>query len=414
MRDELELGDVLVDIGVGVAKGAHAQEPADGEWGLLRLGALRSQVFGSTQAKRLQAWDSAYEKLEIRELDVLMVRVNGAPALVGATCVARGVRPRLVLSDLMYRLVPDERKVSPEFLGLLLNAENVRRQIRTAMRGTSGQFQLPQAEARSLRIPDVPLSQQRRIVAVHAVFERRIGALERLHDKLATVKRASLASELSAGSAHGIVPLRHLLDAVQSGWSPVCDSVPPALDEHGVLRLSAVTSGTFVPEEAKRLPSGVVARSALEVSAGDVLVSRANGVKTLVGVSCYVEQVRAGLYLPDLVFRLSPNPEQLDPRFLSLVLGSGEMRRQIDSVMRGTSGQYKISKEDIQRLSIPAVPLSEQRRIAAVQSGFECRSRALRKQAAKLRVAQQSVVEDLIRGTSLAHMDCVNFETSEN
>ncbi|MFJ1822914.1 hypothetical protein ACIO8F_30850 [Streptomyces sp. NPDC087228] len=402
MRDELELGDVLVEIGVGVAKGAQAQGPADGEWGLLRLGALRSQVFGSEQAKRLQVWDPAYKKLEIRELDVLMVRVNGAPALVGATCVARGVRPRLVLSDLMYRLVPDERKVGPEFLGLMLKTESVRCQIRTAMRGTSGQFQLPQAEVRSLRIPNVPLPQQRRIVAVHTAFERRIGVLEHLHEKLAAVARASLARELSAGRAHGVVPLKQLLEAVQSGWSPVCDSAPPAPDERGVLRLSAITSGTFVPEEAKRLPSGVVARAALEVAAGDVLVSRANGVKALVGVSCYVEEVRAGLYLPDLVFRLSPDPAHLDPKFLSLVLGSAEMRRQIDSVMRGTSGQYKISKADIRRLSVPAMPLSEQHRIAAVQRGFERRAGVIREQIAKLQVAQQGVVEALLLGKPCA------------
>ncbi|MFF3953758.1 hypothetical protein ACFYY1_11150 [Streptomyces sp. NPDC001890] len=400
MRGELELGDVLVDIGVGVAKGAQAQAPADGEWGLLRLGALRSQVFDSGQAKRLQSWDPAYEKLEIRERDVLMVRVNGAPALVGATCVAKGVRPQLVLSDLMYRLVPDERKVSPECLGLMLSTESVRRQVHAAMRGTSGQFQLPQTEVKALKIPDVPLVQQRRAVALHAAFERRIGALERVLDKQAAVARAALARDLSASRTCGAAPLGQLLRSVQSGWSPVCDSVPPALDEHGVLRLSAITSGTFVADEAKKLPRGVAPRAALEVVAGDVLVSRANGVKALVGVSCYVEEVRAGLYLPDLVFRLSPDPVLLDSRFLSLALGSGEMRHQIDSVMRGTSGQYKISKVDIRRLMVPALPLSEQRRTAAVQRGFERRAGVIREQVAKLRAAQQGAVEGLLGGES--------------
>ncbi|MGW1319415.1 hypothetical protein [Streptomyces sp. NPDC002426] len=303
---------------------------------------------------------------------------------------------------MVFRLAPDPDRLDSRFLGIALSSAALRRQIDSVMRGTSGQYKISKTDIQRLEIPKVPLDEQRRIVAAHAAFERRIGALEQLHDKLAAMKRASLARDLAAAKEHGVLPLRQLLEAVQAGWSPVCDSVPPAPDEQGVLSLGAITSGAFVPEKAKRLPSGVIARPALEVSAGDVLVSRANGVKALVGVSCYVENVRAGLHLPDLAFRLIPDLARLDPQFLSLALGAGEMRRQIDSVMRGTSGQYKISKADVRRLSIPALPLSEQRRIAAAQSAFEHRARVIRERVAKLRVVQQGAVEDLLCGRSCA------------
>ncbi|MGW1812224.1 restriction endonuclease subunit S [Streptomyces sp. NPDC002125] len=180
------------------------------------------------------------------------------------------------------------------------------------------------------------------------------------------------------------VPLKSLLKKVETGWSPVCDAAPPALDEWGVLRLSAVTSGTFVPTEAKRLPPAVAPRPTFEVKTGDVLVSRANGVKALVGVACFVGDVRARLLLPDLVFRLTADNGKLDSRFLGIALSSAGLRRQIDAVMRGTSGQYKISKADIQRLELPKVPLAEQRRIVTAHAAFERRIGALERSLDKL------------------------------
>lgn len=397
----VSLGSLLSRIESGWSPSCDPVPPATDEWGVLKVSAVSSGRFIESEAKRLPEGMGTRPDLEVRPGDVLLTRANGVRSLVGVACYVSTTRTQLMLSDKTLRVVP-KASTDRAFLAMLLSSQGVRRQIGSLLNGGTGQNNISQADVRALRVPDVPLEEQRRIVAVHAAFERRIGVLERLHEKLAAVARASLARELSAGRAHGVVPLKQLLEAVQSGWSPVCDSVPPAPDERGVLRLSAITSGTFVPEEAKRLLSGAVARAALEVVAGDVLVSRANGVKALVGVSCYVEEVRAGLYLPDLVFRLFPDPAHLDPKFLSLVLGSAEMRRQIDSVMRGTSGQYKISKADIRRLSVPAMPLSEQHRIAAVQRGFEHRAGVIKEQITKLQVAQQGAVEALLRGKSCA------------
>ncbi|MFJ2500286.1 hypothetical protein [Streptomyces sp. NPDC087539] len=400
--DDLALDHYLRDIDTGKSPVAENTPAGDGEWGVLKVSAVQEGWFQSRENKVIRDAAHIQPRFEVRPGDLLMTRAN-TEALVGLACIAETPPPRLMLSDKTLRLVVDEGVADPAFVSLALLRPAVRNQVRAMATGTSaGMKNISQRQIRQLRVPRASLEQQRRIVAVHTAFERRIGVLEHLHEKLAAVARASLARELSAGRAHGVVPLKQLLEAVQSGWSPVCDSAPPAPDERGVLRLSAITSGTFVPEEAKRLPSGVVARAALEVAAGDVLVSRANGVKALVGVSCYVEEVRAGLYLPDLVFRLSPDPAHLDPKFLSLVLGSAEMRRQIDSVMRGTSGQYKISKADIRRLSVPAMPLSEQHRIAAVQRGFERRAGVIREQIAKLQVAQQGVVEALLLGKPCA------------
>ncbi len=198
------------------------------------------------------------------------------------------------------------------------------------------------------------------------------------------------------------VPLKDVLRRVETGWSPVCEPRLPADDEWGVLKLSAVTSGSFLEEEAKTLPRGVAPRPALEVNPGDVLVSRANGIKALVGVVCSVNEVRRKLMIPDLVFRLVADTEVLDPGFLAIALASAAARKQIDEVMRGSSGQYKISQADVRILRVPRMPLNEQRRIVAAHAAFERRAEALEKQIAKLRTTQQAVVEDLLTGRAKA------------
>ncbi|MDV9196101.1 hypothetical protein [Streptomyces sp. Wh19] len=391
MRGELELGDVLLDIGVGVAKGAQEQAPADGEWGLLRLGALRSQVFDSAQAKRMQAWNPAYEKLEVRELDVLMVRVNGAPALVGATCVARGVRPRLVLSDLMYRLVPDERRVSPDFLGLALSAEDVRRQIRTAMRGTSGQFQLPQAEVRSLRIPDVPLSQQRRIVAVHAAFERRIGALERELGKLDHLRRGLRDSGVSG-------PLTQLGEVLtekpKNGYSP-----SEVHEWTGLLALGlgCLTSEGFVPKQLKRVPDSPMARRFRLVD-GDLLMSRAN-TRELVGLVGRYQDVGQSCIYPDLMMRLRPDEQRCLSAYLEMALAASPARAAVQAEARGTSeSMVKISASVVEALRIPLPSLERQREVVEAAGLFDNRIAKQQAVVAELRTVQRGVCEDLLRG----------------
>ncbi|MGW3968777.1 hypothetical protein ACWEFD_05565 [Streptomyces ardesiacus] len=190
--------------------------------------------------------------------------------------------------------------------------------------------------------------------------------------------------------------LKDVLRKVETGWSPVCHSARPAMDEWGVLKLSAVTSGKFVASEAKRLPSEVLPRVAFEVRPGDVLMSRANGVKALVGVACTVSQVRPRLLLPDLVFRLVADPDVLDSAFLGITLASAAVRRQIDAAMRGTSGQYKVSQADVRALEIPRLPLPEQRDIVAAHEAFERRIGALERTLAKVEIAEAALSADAL------------------
>ncbi|MEW2606235.1 hypothetical protein AB0894_20775 [Streptomyces sp. NPDC047916] len=169
------------------------------------------------------------------------------------------------------------------------------------------------------------------------------------------------------------VRLSSVLLRIEAGWSPLCESELPGPGDWGVLGLGSVTSGQFDPRSAKRLPWGISPRPELQVGAGDVLVARANGSRRFVGVGCVVPEIRQKLMLSDLIYRLVPNPVRLDSEFLGLVIGSARVRAQVDSSMRSTSGQFKISQADLRNFVIPDLLLPEQRRIVKVANLVEAR-----------------------------------------
>lgn len=398
MGGEVALDSLLTRIEAGKSPAAEDTPAGEGEWGVLKVSAVQPDGFAVRENKVIRDPALIHPRYEVRQGDLLMTRAN-TEELVGLACIAEQPPPRLLLSDKTLRLHVNTVVADPKFIELALAQPIMRQRIQALATGTSaGMKNIGQDQIRQLCIPAVPLDEQRRIVAAHAAFERRVGALEALRAKLELAHRAAMAQAVTASWRHDFGPLEDALQRVETGWSPVCAPRMPAADEWGVLKLSAVTSGRFREAEAKALLPGVRPRPALQVAPGDVLMSRANGIKSLVGVACTVVSARPRLLIPDLVFRLVADTKVLDPRFLGILLGSAEMRRQIDDVMRGTSGQYKISQADVLRLVVPRVKLEEQRQIIAAEVAFERRIAMVRQQTTKLRAIRRALVEDLLSG----------------
>ncbi|MEU1700282.1 restriction endonuclease subunit S [Streptomyces pseudogriseolus] len=396
MGVEVPLHELLLDVGVGVAKGAKVEPPADDEWGLLRLGALTSGEFTASQAKRLMTWDPAYPRLEVRAGDVLMVRVNGAQALVGASCVAKNVRPRLVLSDLIYRLVPDPERLDADFLGLMLASDRVRRQIRRGMRGTSGQFQLPQAEVKKLQVPLFPLPEQRDIVAANEAFERRIGALER---ELAKVGIAE--SALSADVLAQVGPAGPRLDSVATVAAGVTLGSEPVGDgtiELPYLRVANVLDGRIDTTDVKTVRIVKTQYERYALRKGDLLLTEGGDLDKLGRGAVWDGRIDQCLH-QNHVFRVRCG-EQMLPDFLALYTASPEGRAYFQRVGKQTTNLASINSTQVKQMPVPVPPVEEQRRLLGPVHAARERAAVLQQQIAKLRTIQQGVIEDLLSGRS--------------
>nr|MDQ3350164.1 restriction endonuclease subunit S [Acidobacteriota bacterium] len=134
------------------------------EWGVLKLGCVSGGEFHWREHKALPAGTPARPELEVHPGDLLMSRGN-TRELVGSCAAVEETRPRLLISDLLYRLKLEETTWYPQFVELAVNAPAGRAQIEPAALGAAGSMpKITHKVIKDLRLPDVPVDEQVRIV----------------------------------------------------------------------------------------------------------------------------------------------------------------------------------------------------------------------------------------------------------
>lgn len=155
-------------------------------------------------------------------------------------------------------------------------------------------------------------------------------------------------------------PLRRLILSLEQGWSPIASNAPSNDQEPGVLKLSAIKAGRFLPTENKALLPGDKLPKELAISAGDVFITRAN-TPNLVGDVAMAEADYPTLLFSDLIYRVRVRAEAIMPEWLVLVLMSKIGRSQIESEAKGSSGSMvKLSQDQVLGLLVPVPPYAEQ------------------------------------------------------
>lgn len=177
---------------------AEAREPDEGEWGVIKLSAVRDGRFDSSAAKALPADVAPIPSLEIRRGDFLVTRAN-TPALVGDSCFVAHVRPHLMLCDLVYRLRLDEDAVNGQYLGSFLTLPIGRAQIEADARGTSNSMvKISQEHIKNWWVPLPPLEEQRAIVAHIAAETAELDALRAATERTLALLRERRAALITA------------------------------------------------------------------------------------------------------------------------------------------------------------------------------------------------------------------------
>lgn len=156
---------------------------------------------------------------------------------------------------------------------------------------------------------------------------------------------------------------------LQGGRNLVADD-SDARTPFQVLKISAVTSGTFKPGEAKPLPVDYTPPDAHLVRQGDLLISRANTAE-LVGAVAYVDSCPSNLVLPDKIWRFLWKDPQSVPLYYWALFRTPRIRQQISRLASGTGGSMKnISKAKLEQLELPYADPALQRafykRLAAI------------------------------------------------
>ncbi|WP_078965617.1 restriction endonuclease subunit S [Streptomyces sp. IGB124] len=193
----VSLGSWLRRIETGKSPLAEGSPAGAGEWGVLKVSAVQAGWFQPAENKVVRDPDLINPAFEVRHGDLLMTRAN-TEALVGLACVAENPPRQLMLSDKTLRLVVDESAADPRFLEGVLATQGVRRQISAAATGTSGSMKnISQSAVEGLLVPDVPLSEQRRLSGALEASKRKSNLVQRQVEKLRVVQRGMLGDLLA-------------------------------------------------------------------------------------------------------------------------------------------------------------------------------------------------------------------------
>ncbi len=174
-------------------------------------------------------------------------------------------------------------------------------------------------------------------------------------------------SELPEGWAEAT--LGDVIRGFEAGRNLRAEGRPAATGEYGVLKISAVTWGSFRPEENKALLPGDEPKLHERVRKDDLLITRAN-TSELVGAVVLVDRDYARLMLPDKILRLCVS-DGVDRAFLLHALRMREVREYFEHNATGTSDSMRnLSQPKMAGAPIRVAPLAEQVRIVEKVEGL--------------------------------------------
>jgi type I restriction enzyme, S subunit len=218
--------------------------------------------------------------------------------------------------------------------------------------------------------PPPSLAEQRRIADIldkaDAIRRKRKKAIALTEELLRSAFLEMFGDPVTNPKGWPVKPMGDVVDRLDAGWSANGDARKRTKDEYGVLKVSAVTSGTFRPEEHKAVPSSTVDRELVTPRRGDLLFSRAN-TRELVAATCLVERDDPQLFLPDKLWRVVPRTEVSTAPYLRFLLAHDRFRSELTKTATGTSGSMlNVSMEKFRGLRTPCPPIVLQNEFATV------------------------------------------------
>ncbi len=317
-----------------------------------------------------------FESLRAHEVlagDLLVASLGDDPP---RACLApSALGPAIVKADcIRVRLAPS---VDSRWVMYAMQTPAVRSWASEKMYGV-GRPRLGLKTIRAIPIPLPPLDEQRRIVEILEDHLSRLDAaaaqVETAQQRLEMWRRLAL-DQLVHEQATGSGKLADVVERVEAGRSFGGSAPPAGPDEWGIIKVSAMTWGSFKAQENKAVPADKV-DPRYEIQRGDVLVSRANTTE-YVGAPVLVTATRPRLLLSDKSLRIIPRPG-VDRAWLATVLGARTTRYEVSSLATGTKDSMRnISQSSLLSVEVPVANAQQQREVVARAALIEDRATQL-------------------------------------
>jgi type I restriction enzyme S subunit len=343
------------------------------------------RITASLEFMEATASEEQVHRFTLQKHDVLITKDSESWSDIAVPAVVANDLPGVLCGYHLAHIRPEDTCFGP-FLARAFTAVGPRDQFQLAANGitrfglgseaiATGLFALPPREEQE-RICQFL---DRETARIDALIEKKRKLIELLQEQRAAIITRAVTRGLDPHAPMkdsgvewlGEIPahwsalrLKQLLTQIEQGWSPDCENRIAAPEEWGVMKAGCVNGGRFNQMEHKTLPADARPPKSLEIQPGDLLMSRANGSRELVGSVAVVRECRSQLLLCDKLFRLYPD-EQNDARYLAYALSSKGARAQIEVALSGGSGMANNIAQSVVKDLLLGVPhREEQVRIA--------------------------------------------------
>lgn len=266
---------------------------------------------------------------------------------------------------------PKSKDICHQYLSYFLSSDRFQSSIFSSQRGGTREA-LTFSQIREFEIPLPPLTEQKRIAAIldkaDAIRRKRQQTIQLADEFLRAVFLDMFGDPVTNPKGWDVKPLSHGIESIESGWSANGESYPCKEGEYGVLKISAVTSGKFKPNENKyvateSIPEG---KKLLFPKKGDLLFSRAN-TRELVAATCIVPFNQDNVFLPDKLWNIKTLQTEIIPEFLNYLIWQPRFKETLTSQATGTSGSMlNISKGKFEATDAIFPPLGLQKKFKSL------------------------------------------------
>lgn len=193
--------------------------------------------------------------------------------------------------------------------------------------------------------------------------------------------------------------VKDLLAGLNSGVSVNSEDIQANKAEIGVLKVSSVSYGVFLPKENKRVIQSEVNLVRESPRKGCIVISRSN-TESLVGASVFINKDYPNLYLPDKLWQTVPRSGKItDQKWLFYFLSSEPIRYRLSKLATGTSGSMKnITKDELLTLPIKIPPYLEQQKIAQILTTWDKAIEKLEALIAAKQKRKKALMQQLLTG----------------
>lgn len=189
----VRLEECLEDIAYGTSSKSEYETKG---YPVLRIPNIQDGEIDDSDLKYSKLEDKEYQKLKLREGDVLIIRSNGSIEIVGQAAIVRRKNIDYAYAGYLIRLRVNEN-LNPDFLNYCLKSTFLRNQITEMAHSTSGVNNINSTQLKELQIPKPHLKEQieivKRIESLFAIADRIEASYKTLQEKIDHLPQAILA-----------------------------------------------------------------------------------------------------------------------------------------------------------------------------------------------------------------------------